>query len=436
MPPSPFNPTAVRGARIARDWQVLCGDIGERRAGTPAEARAAAYIAARLEAAGCAEVRTETFPCASLRSSRVRVAARAGGRWRPVPATILAGAPGTPRVEGELAWLEMPENAPRLRPGSLRGRVAALFGPLPTSEQHHRRLVAAAPAAVIQIDERLPFPWLKSDGVFPHWTRTFGMPPVVTIPYTDAWRWRRDGVRRVRVEASARLVAADSQNVIAELPGADPRLPAILLTAHHDTQAANVGADDNASGVVSVLELARVLAPLRRRRTLRLISFGTEEQLSVGSAAYVRAHRRAAAAAGLVVNFDSVASPLGHCELSCIGTDGLARHASGRLAARGLDVVVRREVTPFVDNFPFNWAGVPSLWFMRTNSPGGRWQHHSVHDNLDNVSVAEVVRLLRAVGPLVQELAATTRWPFAPGLPAAERAAARRLGRELFGLRT
>jgi len=427
---------AIEAARILADWRVLCRDIGERRAGTAAERRAERFIAARLAAAG-GQVRRETFSCVSLRAARVRVQARTGRRWTAVDATALVGAPGTPAgrwVEGELAWLELPEGIGRLRPGSLRGRIATVFGPLPTEAAHHRRLVAARPAAVIHVDERLPFAWAKSDGVYPLWARRYGMPPTVAVPYLEAWRWRRDGVTRVRLAASVTQVRATSGNIIADFPGTEPALPAIVVCAHHDTQCGNPGADDNGSGVMCVLELARVLGRRPRRRTLRFISFGTEEQLSVGSAAYVRAHRRdVARTTGLVVNFDSVASPLGHIELSCVGPAALAALARRRLGARGIDPVLRTEVTPFVDNFPFNRAGVPSLWFMRPNFPGGRWQHHSPHDTLEHVSVDEVVRLLRAVGPLVAGLAEAARWPFVPALPAAQRAAARKLGRELFG---
>jgi hypothetical protein len=70
---------------------------------------------------------------------------------------------------------------------------------------------------------------------------------------------------------------------------------------------------------------------------------------------------------------------------------------------------------------------------MRANFPGGRWQHHSPHDTLKNVSVAEVQRLLRAVHPLAVDLAARRNWPFATRLPADLHARARRLGRALYG---
>jgi hypothetical protein len=429
-------PPAFSAAALAADWQMLCAAIGERRAGTPEEQRAANYIAGRFRASGILEVHLEPFPCASLRHADTAVHERNGRTWRAVDARALVGAPGTPGgrpITGELTWLELPENAARIQPRAFRDRIVAVFGPLPTSVEVHRRLVAAEPLAVIHVDDRLPFTWTKNDGVYPHWACTHGMPPTLTVPYADGWRWRRDGVRELKVRVDVDLVEAQSQNVIGEIPGRFPALPAIILSAHHDTQCGNTGADDNASGVICLLALARALAGTRLRRTVRLISFGAEEQLSVGSFAYVRQHRIKPSDVGLVVNFDSVSSPLGHWVLSVPGNTALAGHAKRRLAARGLAVDTLPEINPFSDQFPFNRVGVPSLWFMRTNFPGGRWQHHSVHDSLENVSIPEVQRLLGAVLPLITSLASQAKWPFPSELPAPEQALARRLGRELFG---
>lgn len=425
-----FAPDALR-----RDWQALCAEIGERRAGTPAERQAAEYIAQQFRATGL-QVKIENYACASLRSSKVEVHERKGRGWQSVDAAVLVGAPGTPGgrpVTGKLVWLELPEAGRRLQPGSLRGCIVAVFGPLPTDVRMHRRLVAADPLAVIHVDERLPYAWTKADGVYPHWARTHGMRPTISVPYTDAWRWRRDGVAELKVRVAIDLPMAESPTVIAELPGTEPRLPGLVLTAHHDTQCGNVGADDNASGVVCLLALARAFAGRPQRRTLRLISFGAEEQLSVGSAAYARAHRPTPREIGLAVNFDSVASPLGHWIMSVAGDGHLARFAVTRLASLGLDVAPQPEIIPFSDHFPFNRCGIPSVWFMRTNSSGGRWQHHSPHDSLDNVSAAEVQRLLTAVQPFITGLASAAKWPFSGALPAALHAEARKVGRELYG---
>ncbi len=432
-----FTKPVVRRA-MDRDWRVLCERIGERRAGTPAETQAAEFIAREFRAAGLGDVVLESFPCTSVRQASAEVQVRDGRQWRQVEAEPMVGAPATPGqtpIEGDLVWLELPEQTRRLGPGSLRGRILAWFGPMPTEVKMHRRLLAARPAAVIHIDERLPFRWPKNDGVYPYWSDRYGMPPMLTVPYAEAWRWRRDGLRRVRVRVVAEQVVCDSHNVIAELRGAEPELPAIVLSAHHDTQRNNPGADDNASGVICLLALARNLAAHREtwKRTLRFISFGTEEQLSVGANAYVRRHRTSAANTGLVLNFDSVASPLGHFVLSVAGGDTLARFAERQLVLRDLAVQVVQEVTPFADQFPFNRAGVPSLLFSRTNFPGGRWQHHSRYDTLENVSVDAVRRLLHAARPLVAVLATQRAWPFLSALPPDQQRTAHRFGRELFG---
>jgi hypothetical protein len=128
-----------------------------------------------------------------------------------------------------------------------------------------------------------------------------------------------------------------------------------------------------------------------------------------------------------------VASPLGHFGLSVAGHDKFVRHATRAIATRGLSVQVQQEITPFADMFPFNRVGVSSLYFFRSNFSGGRWQHHSQHDTLENISTEPVARLLTAVAPLVVHLGGQKAWPFRTGLPAPQQRLARQLGRDLLG---
>jgi hypothetical protein len=51
----------------------------------------------------------------------------------------------------------------------------------------------------------------------------------------------------------------------------------VIVIAHYDTVAASPGADDNASGVAVLLELATVLQALRFERTLQLVAVNLEE---------------------------------------------------------------------------------------------------------------------------------------------------------------
>jgi hypothetical protein len=424
--------------RMLAHWRVLCQEIGERRAGSAGEQAAADYLQGQFLRTGLRNVHAEPFPCASVVSSHAEIVAKAGRRAQPVPARVLAGSPSTPdgrRVEGEMVWVEMPEQADRLFTPALRGRVVVLVGPMPTRADLHRRLVACRPAAVIHADDRLPFEWVKDDGVYPSWVRRYGMPPTVAAPYRLLWELRRQGAVWARVRVAVRQRQGVSQNVVAEIRGRQPRLPVVVLGAHHDTQCHSIGADDNASGVVALLELAALLAPARPVRTIRFVSFGAEEQLSVGSARYVTEHRRELRSIGVVLNLDSVTSVLGHYWLIRGGTPSFGAWLRRGLAAWGLDTVERPSPTPFADHFPFSVFGVPAATLYRPNMDSGmRWQHHSEHDTLDNVSVAELARVVLACGGVGLALARQARWPFRRGLAPDQRAETLRLARDLFDL--
>jgi hypothetical protein len=84
----------------------------------------------------------------------------------------------------------------------------------------------------------------------------------------------------------------NSFNIIAEIPGADPRLKdeLVMLGGHFDSWHGGTGAVDNAAGSAVMLEAMRILkaSGVRLRRTVRLGLWTGEEQGLLGSRAYVR----------------------------------------------------------------------------------------------------------------------------------------------------
>jgi Peptidase family M28 len=85
-------------------------------------------------------------------------------------------------------------------------------------------------------------------------------------------------------------------NVVAELPGGDRRGEIVVVGAHYDSHKGSPGADDNASAVAALLELARRFAGRETSRTLRLVAFANEEapftrRRDMGSRVYARACR-------------------------------------------------------------------------------------------------------------------------------------------------
>ena len=77
-------------------------------------------------------------------------------------------------------------------------------------------------------------------------------------------------------------------NLILRLPGQRPELGPVLVAAHYDGPLGSPGADDNASGVAALLELARRWAQTPPERPVWLVAFDQEEWGMVGSAALAR----------------------------------------------------------------------------------------------------------------------------------------------------
>ena len=73
------------------------------------------------------------------------------------------------------------------------------------------------------------------------------------------------------------VAGEEVSNVEVSLPGSDSASGAIIVGAHYDSVAGTVGANDNASGVAAVIELARLLQGSKLRKTVRFVLFVNEE---------------------------------------------------------------------------------------------------------------------------------------------------------------
>lgn len=84
----------------------------------------------------------------------------------------------------------------------------------------------------------------------------------------------------------------NAYNIIAEIPGSDPKAGYVMAGAHFDSWVGGDGAVDNASGSVAVMEAARILSKLkvRPKRSIRFVLWAAEEQGLLGSLAYTERH--------------------------------------------------------------------------------------------------------------------------------------------------
>lgn len=427
--------SAVSAGLIEKHLSILTRDIGIRLAGSEGERRAAEFIADAFCNAG-AQVTVEEFPVFQRCVEEEHLEVLVGDTWRTFPGSLFSSTPGTGGnvIEAPLVFFDAPTDYARPDLSCLRGKAVVHLGCHIESREAYRRLMSAAPAFLLFVDIRYPGVQPLADGMFPSYTRDLGALPTLNVAYMDAWEWKRLGARaaRLRVRAEARRSA--SQNVVADLPGSDRRAGVLYAGAHHDTQAGSVGADDNGAGVVTLLELARVLAPLPRRRTIRLISFGAEEQLSVGSAEYVRRHRREIEREGrFMFNVDSNGSLLGWTELNANGPEAMIERLTAEFRRHDVYPAVTRDVVPYTDQFPFAVAGVPGVWISRRNCTAGRFFHHLPSDDMDHLSCDILATSAQAAAGVLATWAVAETLPFARRIPLAQRAAIRTFWEDLYG---
>ncbi len=198
------------------------------------------------------------------------------------------------------------------------------------------------------------------------------------------------------------LPAGTSRNVIADPSGFDDRKPHVVVVAHLDTVAVAPGAEDNASGVSVMLELARMAAAAPPDTPVRFIAFGAEEPRGSGDALHhfgsqqhvaklSKAERKAIVAA---VALDRVGVRASYVPVCSARTSGNKLRAEVRAAAKKADVPTRScSGNTASDHWSYTKAGIPAIRLGSIPYAG----YHSPADTPDVVDR----RQLRRVGAVM-----------------------------------
>ncbi|WP_053068455.1 M28 family peptidase [Synechococcus sp. GFB01] len=96
-------------------------------------------------------------------------------------------------------------------------------------------------------------------------------------------------------------------NLILRLPGQNPQRAPLLVAAHYDGPFNSIGADDNASGVAALLELAQRWALDPPTRPVWIVAFDQEEWGMLGRRALARELRAAGQPLRLMVSLEMLA---------------------------------------------------------------------------------------------------------------------------------
>ena len=239
----------------------------------------------------------------------------------------------------------------------------------------------------------------------------------------------------LRAHASVRRTPIESENIVGISEGSDPRLKNeyVVMSAHLDhvgigrpVNGDNIynGAMDDASGVASVMEIARLLKESgeRPKRSIVFLAVTAEEKGELGSK-YFAAHP--------TVPFDQIVADvnldmfLPLYALKVIEVQGLVESSLGdtvRLAAKDLGVDVQTDREPeqnrFIrsDQYSFIKRGIPSLAFKFGYELGSpeenirrRWVrdvYHKPNDDLKQpVDTAAAAKFDRVILDLLQRVA-------------------------------
>ena len=210
------------------------------------------------------------------------------------------------------------------------------------------------------------------------------------------------------------------RNVIGRLDGESKDV--VVVAAHHDGHGVvkgkiQPGADDNASGVALVLELARELGTSKPKRSILFVTFDAEEDGLLGSREFVKAGLYPDVAAAFV--FDLVGGRFFEWEtdrLYALGAESSARLSAVVRSAKvdGLSVapmgVFLIEPYPNMarsDYAPFRAKEVPFVFF----STGTPWYYHTEHDTPAVIDFPKLTRVAAYAKAVVAETASGAERP-------------------------
>ena len=228
---------------------------------------------------------------------------------------------------------------------------------------------------------------------------------------------------RVELTADVSPQRATTRNVAGLLPGRDPAAGVVVVGAHYDHLGLGMsgsldpapegkihhGADDNASGVAGLLELARRLAarPARLDRGVLFVAFGAEEEGTLGSSYFVKSPALSDQSITAMLNMDMI----GRLREDTVQVHGVGTSPAFapllEEAARtaGLTLRLREGGYGPSDHSPFYAAGKPVLFFFT----GPHADYHRPSDTADKIDATGIGRVVTVLESVVAGLGDASR---------------------------
>jgi hypothetical protein len=400
----------------------LTDEIGGRVSGTPEMAKAVQWAVAAFRAEGV-EVHTEKYTLPVTWSEGDTRIELLGPVNFPVRAKSEAWSPATPAIgtEANLIDLGYGTNDDFARAGSsIKGAIlllhtdigstwADLFNEYLRPPDIIQHAVKGGASAIFWMAARERLLLYRHTNSL---TGVIDKIPQAFVVREDAMRLARTvaaypGKVRVRLTMPNKIGGPiEQENVVGEIRGYEKPDESVILGAHLDSWELGTGALDNGCNAAMVIEAARAIKAtgLLPRRTIRFVLFSGEEQGTIGSYEYVKAHSAELDKIRAMITYDA----------------GIGRVTGYSLGGRrDIEAGVREVLKPLeswgandhtydasfgTDNFDFLLEGVPTL-VANQEIANYLVNYHAASDTLDKVDIREL--------KLNAALAALTAWGIA-----------------------
>ena len=187
---------------------------------------------------------------------------------------------------------------------------------------------------------------------------------------------------------SQKAEGVHSGNVIADIPGRDPKAPILLIGGHLDSWDLATGAIDDGAGVAITTAAAKhIMDAGRPLRTIRVVWFGAEEPGGFGGKAYAESHGKERYA--IAGESDFGADRVWRFSSQLMKTDPATyAQLTATLASFGITINDKGDADG-TDVEPTIAAGAP---WISLNQDGTRYfdYHHTPDDTLDKIDPAQL----------------------------------------------
>ena len=241
--------------------------------------------------------------------------------------------------------------------------------------------------------------------------------PAIGISYEDGTFLqrlvKREGEVKVRIKTTDKNMPVETYNVVGEIPGTSKGKEYLVTGCHYDGHDISQGALDPASGVVVVMEMARVLNMVKSKlkRRIKFLLFGAEETGLHGSRYYVKAHQDELDDCRFMLNLDS-AGGAGKKGVIFTGYTELYPLMAEWAEEMKAELPVFSRVSGASDHWPFFQATVPT---GNGGDPGrsytGRGFGHTKYDTIDKLELKYLQLASTNYARVLFRMANEENWP-------------------------